>query len=288
MSRDVSSKGALATVLWTASAHGLVDQIADAPYSRELILTLLALIVVVIFIRLNGNWLKHLRNELGNERVDQRSVRAIEQVLDGLAGLVALFVILHIWGVESAFYGALTAVGIIGIILGFAFKDIGANLIAGVMLLFSKDFLVGDAIRVKDVEGRVSAIRLRTTTVERWDGAIAIVPNAVLINEPIVDFSAAARRRVEVQVTLLDGRFVAPATEAMRAIAEAHPRRVEGTPVEVLLQGFDGSSVRMELRLFVPTSDLIPIRDEITRAVEAALRERGIGIGTSTRVELER
>ncbi|NIP34884.1 MAG: mechanosensitive ion channel, partial [Thermoplasmata archaeon] len=80
------------------------------------------------------------------------------------------------------------------------------------------------------------------------DGALVIVPNSMILNEPVVDYSATDKRRVEVKVVLPSTVDIATASEALMDAAESEARRIEGESIDVLLKGFEASIMVLELR----------------------------------------
>lgn len=94
----------------------------------------------------------------------------------------------------------LAGLGIIGFTVGFALQDVMKNFTAGVILLIQKPFSVGEVIGVKEFDGTVLEINLRTTEMKALDGRLVSVPNADVLSNPIVNYTRAERRRVDVSV----------------------------------------------------------------------------------------
>lgn len=94
----------------------------------------------------------------------------------------------------------LAGLGIIGFTVGFALQDVMKNFTAGVILLIQKPFSVGEVIGVKEFDGTVLAINLRTTEMKALDGRLVSVPNADVLSNPIINYTRAERRRVDVSV----------------------------------------------------------------------------------------
>ncbi len=260
--------------------------IDEVPYFWELLFTAVTWIVALLFIRYNKRLFSRLDNELKAVDVQDRSIKALDQIMDFITVVVAVFITLYIWGVDEMLYAALTTVGVIGLMLAFAIKDIAANFISGILLILSKDLLIGDDIEVNGIEGTIEKITIRTTSVRRFDGALVIVPNSMILNEPVVDFSATAKRRVEVKVVLPSTVEIATATEALKEAAENEPRRLEGESIDVLLKGFEASIMNLELRFWVARADLVKVKSDIHGAIQAALDQRGIPLDVPSSIEI--
>ncbi len=96
----------------------------------------------------------------------------------------------------------LAGLGILGFTIGFALQDVMKNFAAGVILLIQRPFHVGETIGVKDYDGTVLEIDLRSTEMRVVDGRIVIIPNADILANPIVNYTRATLRRVDINLSL--------------------------------------------------------------------------------------
>lgn len=260
--------------------------VEDIPYFIELVLTLVVWSTALVFITYNKRLFSKVTTELARMEAEDRSIKALDQIMDFITVVVAIFVTLYVWGVNEMLYAALTTVGVVGLMMAFAIKDIASNFISGILLILSKDLLIGDAIEVDGIEGRVEKIAIRTTTVRRYDGAVVLVPNSLIVNNPVVDLSATDKRRVEVLVVLPSSVDIATMTEGLREAAEGEPRRLPDEPVDVVIKTFEASVVRLELRFWVARQDLISAKTDAHRLIQEALLRRGIVLDVPTSIEM--
>ena len=93
---------------------------------------------------------------------------------------IALMDILNLFGVNL--YGTLLSLGIVGIAVSLAAKDIISNLFSGIILIIGKSIKTGDTIEINKTKGVVQYIHLRTTTIKDDDGIISTIPNSTLTN----------------------------------------------------------------------------------------------------------
>jgi small-conductance mechanosensitive channel len=263
--------------------HTFLD---DVPYFWEMLFTVITWVVAIVFITFNKRLFTKLDKELLAADVHDRSIKALDQMMDFITVVVAVFVTLYIWGVDEMLYAALTTVGVIGLMLAFAIKDIASNFISGILLILSKDLLIGDAIEVNGIEGRIEKITIRTTSVRRYDGALAIVPNSMILNEPVVDFSATDKRRVEVKVVLPSTVDIPTATEALKEAAGRETRRLGDESIDVLLKGFDASIMTLELRFWVSREDLVSAKSDAHGHIQEALSKVDIVLDVPTSIEV--
>ncbi len=109
--------------------------------------------------------------------------------------LLGLVIGLNVLGLETALAGFLAGSGVAAVILGFAFREIGENLLAGLFLAFSRPFNVGDFILSDTLEGEIREIELRYTHIRTADGRDIYIPNAQMFNKPLTNYTRDGLRR---------------------------------------------------------------------------------------------
>jgi small-conductance mechanosensitive channel len=192
-----------------------------------------------------------------------------------LALVVGLIVALSVIGVNV--YSMVAGLGITGLVVGFALKDILENMIAGVLLLLRRPFDLGDFIEVEKFAGTVTNIAIRDTTLRTPDNVEAILPNRLVYTSPILNASAYALRRREVTLVLAYSPDLA---RTLRVILDAvtHAEGVAGgNPPSIWLGSLDESRVMGTLYFWVdtPTHDLLETHSAVVEAIQAAvLREK--------------
>jgi small-conductance mechanosensitive channel len=90
--------------------------------------------------------------------------------------------------------GLVAGLGLTGFALGFALRDVLANLLSGIMLLLYRPFDIGDDIAMDKYSGKIEAIRMRDTVLRDEDGRLIIIPNSKLITEVVVNNSNATKK----------------------------------------------------------------------------------------------
>ncbi len=110
---------------------------------------------------------------------------------------IGLVISLNILGLEKAATSLLAGGGVTAIVIGFAFREIGENLLAGIFLAFSRPFKTGDAIKTEDITGTVQSIELRYTHLRSGDGRDIYVPSSQLFSKPVSNFTRDGLRRFE-------------------------------------------------------------------------------------------
>ncbi|MEO8357504.1 MAG: mechanosensitive ion channel [Chloroflexota bacterium] len=207
------------------------------------------------------------------------------------AGVTHLLAQLMLWSVIVA--GTITAIqrffdvtaflaglGILGFTVGFALQDIMKNFASGIILLLQQPFHVGESIGVKGFDGTVLAIDLRATELRATDGRVVILPNAEVLANPIINYSRANERRVEISLNL--PHTSEPDTVRrilVDAIATVPGFLGDPQPVIVFNSLTDAA---MELNagfwVDVTKNDPVHAKDDVLLKVKSAFKEEGIEI----------
>jgi small conductance mechanosensitive channel len=172
----------------------------------------------------------------------------------------------------------LGSLGFFSIAVGFAFRDILENLLAGILLLFRSPFRMGDEVDIDGTRGTVVEINLRETVIRSYEGRQVLIPNATVYKNPLVVQTGYGAIRSEGTVgvayesDLDDARDV-----AVSALKSAEG--VLGSPPAVVLVGELGAST-VDLQLLFWTAPqqaaVRATRDRALAAVKAALDDAGI------------
>lgn len=180
----------------------------------------------------------------------------------------------------------LAGLGIIGFTVGFALQDVMKNFAAGIILLIQQPFHVGDVIGVNGFDGTVLELNLRTTEMKALDGRIVTLPNADILANPIVNYTRADRRRVELPV----GISYEADTELARKTVLGAIENVPGFVAEPApLVGFSNfGDPAMELKAFfwidARMTDTVSAKDSAFSLVKTALDRQGIEIPLSAKM----
>lgn len=143
-------------------------------------------------------------------------------------------------------------VAALGVGVGFGLQEIVANFISGLIILFERPVRVGDTVTIGDLDGTVSRIQIRATSITDWDNKEIIVPNKQLITEKVVNWTLTESiTRLVLKVGIAYGSDTDKAQEVMMEAVKANPLSLAVPPPSVLFLGFGDSSLDFEIRVFV-------------------------------------
>jgi small conductance mechanosensitive channel len=162
--------------------------------------------------------------------------------------------------------------GIGGVAIGFAFRDVLQNLLAGILILLTRPFRIGDQVRQGDQEGTVEDIWVRATVLRTYDNRRILIPNATLFTDTIEVITAYERRRLQFALTIGNADDIALArTVVVQALREAPGVLAEPLP-EALVTGLGESGVEMVARFWINPPRRREAVDALDGAVEAVKR----------------
>ncbi|NML63589.1 mechanosensitive ion channel family protein [Hymenobacter sp. RP-2-7] len=130
-----------------------------------------------------------LAAKIGAHANDPLLIDFLTQIGRWLLVGIGIILALNILGLSQLVSGMLAGLGLSAFVVGFAFKDIAENFLAGILLAFNRPFSINDTIQIKDMFGRVTHLNLRTTTILTFDGRDISIPNAVVLKEPLINFT---------------------------------------------------------------------------------------------------
>jgi small conductance mechanosensitive channel len=182
----------------------------------------------------------------------------------------------------------LATLGIGSVAIGFAFKDILQNLLAGILLLINRPYRRGDQIVVKDFEGTVEHIESRATLIKTYDGRRVIIPNSDIYTSPVVVNTAYAQRRDDFIVGIGYGDDPVAAIDAFIAAIAAVEGVLADPAPEVLPWALNDSTVDLKARWWADSAraEQVHVRARVVLAIFRAAREHGIDLPFPTQVLL--
>lgn len=210
----------------------------------------IGLVVFIVF------WLigKILRSFV-RQRTQNRDTRNIGLVFGRLSqgGLIILGFLVAATIIFPSFNpaDALATLGIGGVAIGFAFKDILQNFLAGILILITEPFRLDDQIVFKDFEGTVEHIETRATTIRTYDGRRVVIPNAELFTNAVMVNTAYDHRRLQYDIGIGYGDDIARAKDIILETLNSRPEVLEDPKPEALVVELADSTINIRARWWI-------------------------------------
>ncbi|WP_255011165.1 mechanosensitive ion channel family protein [Roseovarius sp. M141] len=199
--------------------------------------------------------------------------------------LIGIYLVLQVAGLTRLAVTVLGGTGLIGIILGLAFREIAENSLASILLSMRNPFRVGDQIRVADHQGIVQNLNMRTTVLLTLDGNHVQIPNAVVFKSIIENFSTNPNRRSEFVVGIGYDDSVLEAQSVIIAALHQHPAVLNDPEPNALVDQLGASTVNIRVQFWFDGKaySVFKIRSALMRQVKQALQNAGISMPDESR-----
>jgi small-conductance mechanosensitive channel len=240
---------------------------------QGLLTVLVTIFIAMWFSRVLENKLMRIDDVNMNLRV------VLSKLLRILLIFIALLIALSAVGLDitmlSVFGGAL-AVG-----LGFGLQRIASNYVSGFIILLDKSMQIGDVLTIDMHYGVVSDLRTRYLVLRKLDGTQVIIPNEMLIINPVINHSFTDHKaRVQMPIQVSYDSDLELAMKLMFDIAQDHPRVLVEPPQTVHVKGFGESGIDLMLTVWIPDPEegSAALQSEINLKIWQAFKAHNISI----------
>ncbi len=262
--------------VWTKVTGWIETAIAMLPNMVVAILVMVLFVVIAKIVR--GVLRKVLARVVQNPQVS----RLLQTLVYVAVVTIGLFTALSVLQLDDAVTSLLAGVGILGLALGFAFQDIAANFVAGILMAIRRPFQEGDIIDSSGITGTVQEVNLRSTIIRQFDGQIVYVPNKDVFGNSITNLYGTGERRVEVACGVsYDDDLQHAKQVAIEAMMDVPGRDPSRKPV-VLYTGFGGSSIDFVVQFWMENDGnhgaYLQAHSDAIMALKAAFDQAGVEI----------
>lgn len=249
----------------------------------------LAFIVFFIFLFIARTIKQMVRRFTQNRRHARNLGLVLGRLAQGTTVLVGLFIALSII-IPSLKAGDLVQLlGISGVAIGFAFRDILQNFLAGILILLTEPFQINDQIVFKEFEGTVENIQTRATTIRTYDGRRIVIPNSELFTNSIIVNTAFDNRRLEYDVGIGYGDNIEQARRLMLEAMDETEGVLKQPEPDAIVVALAESTVNIRARWWIQPprrADALDLQDKVLTAIKNKLVANGIDLAFPTQVIL--
>ena len=233
-----------------------------------------ALIILIIGVLL-ARWIANLTNRGLESRVKEPPMRLlIVRVIRILVLVLTLLVVLDKLGFQIA--PLVAAVGVAGVGVGFAFHGVLANIIAGLSIVFTKPYRVGEYIELLGVQGQVLTIELFSTTLAELDQSRIVIPNHKIVGEILHNYGRI--RQLQMKVGVAYGANLEEVLAVARQVVAADSRVLSEPAAWIGISELGDSSVTLSIQPWVVIADMMTVRTALYQAIVEKFRASKIEI----------
>jgi len=250
----------------------LVELVANAP------LLVLAIAIVLLSLWLGGFASRRMRVLTRISRSNPYMDGLLRSTVKTVIALAGVLVALNLLNATALVSAVLGSAGVVGLVLGFAFKDIAENYVAGVLLSLRQPFAPGDHVRIDSHEGKVVALTSRATVLMTMDGNHLQLPNGLVFKSVLLNYSRNPKRRFDFETNIGARTSWHRAMDAgVAAMAGVDGVLAQPAPSALIRSlANDGAILQFSGWVDQTRNDLGRTRSEAMRRVRKAFREAGI------------
>lgn len=255
---------------------GYYDQIVDL-----LPKIALAILVLVITVYLAQKISQFGKRQLNSRMDDPLLAQFFARVIRWTGLIAGFLIILKIVGLGGAAASLMAGAGITAFIIGFAFKDIGENFLAGILMAFKRPFRIGDVIETGGIVGKITGLNLRDTHLKTFDGKDVYVPNGLIMKNPLFNYTIDGFMRLDFELGL---DYESDLDKATRIIYETL-QKIEDILWDdkaptVVISSLGASTINLTIYFWIDTYDhsvsRLTVKTNAIREVVQALLKGGI------------
>lgn len=168
----------------------------DIPIINNFPVNIVYVLIIILVTYVLTRYITHAMNKMTRFHDDMTAVYLIRDIISAIIYFIALMIILQYFGINLA--GTLLSLGIVGIAVSLAAKDIISNLFSGMILILTRSVKVGDTISINDEKGYIEKISLRSTIIVDDYGVKNNIPNSILTNNEYLLYTKPEKYRVDI------------------------------------------------------------------------------------------
>ncbi len=209
----------------------------------------------------------------------------IARAAGGLVVLCGVYLILRIFGLTQLALTLVGGTGLIGLVLGIAFRDITENFLSSIFLSVQRPFETGDLVEISGVTGYVQQLNMRTTILMTLDGNLTQIPNATVYKTILSNFTTNANRREDFVVGIGYGDAINEAQEIARKVLADHPAVLKDPEPSVLADSLGSATVNLRVYFWLNGREhsWLKVRSSVIRLVKGAFQNRGVSMPDEAR-----
>jgi len=241
-------------------------------------------LVAAFLIYFVGAWLIRrikgiLRRTFERKQTDAAIASFVQSITSIVLTIILIIITVGTLGIDTSSIAALLTGG--GLAIGMALNGTMQNFAGGLMILVFKPFKAGDYIEAQGHAGTVTEVNITSTKLTTTDNRVIIIPNGILSNDVINNYSGRQMRRLDITVGV---EYGSSSTETKALLmdmitADARSLNIEtGAPADpfVALSSLNDSAVEFVIRIWVKSEDYWPLKFELTEQIYNELPKHGI------------
>jgi len=240
-------------------------------YSPKLISALVILFIGIYTIRFINNLVKRI---MIKRNLDPTLSKFLADILIWVLRVLLFVTFISKLGIETSSFVAI--LGAAGLAIGMSLQGSLSNFAGGMLIILFKPFRVGDTIEAQGVTGTVKEIQIFVTKLLTVNNQTIFVPNGVLSNGVITNYSVEGNRRADLVFTISYDTNIKNAKEIVMSVLESHPKVLKIPAPSVMVKDLTDNSIHLAVRPWTKNEDFGIVSSDILEQCKTAFDEAGI------------
>jgi small conductance mechanosensitive channel len=209
----------------------------------------------------------------------------VSRTIGVLVFLGGLYLVFQVAGLTNIAFTIIGGTGLLGLVLGIAFRDITENFLASIFLSVQNPFSAGDLVEINNVTGFVQRMTTRTTILMTPAGNHVQIPNATVYTSIIHNYTSNPNRRIDFTVGIGYDDSISLAQETIRQVLEEHPAILDEPEHLVLVDSLGSATVNLLVFCWIDGTQFsyVKVKSSVIRLVKRALEDTGISMPDEAR-----
>lgn len=202
----------------------------------------------------------------------------VRRIISFLIVMLGAYIFLRMAGLTQFAIAIVSGTGLVGLVVGFAFKDIAENFISSLLLSIQKPFRLGDVIEIEDHIGVVNQVTSRATTLVDFDGNHIQIPNATIYKNVMKNFTANPKMRTHFVVGIGFDASISEAQNLANQVLSKHESILRTPAPQVLVDELGSSTVNLKIYFWInsETTSILKVRSVLQKAILECFEDANI------------
>ncbi len=219
-------------------------------------------------------------------RIQARLLRnVVARTVGVFTFLIGAYIVLRLSGLTQLALTLVGGTGLLGLIIGIAFRDITENFLASIFLSMQRPFRTGDLVEIDGITGYVQQLNVRTTVLMTLNGNLVQVPNSKVYKSNLRNFTTNCNRREEFFIGIGYDDSINDAQEIARQVLANHPAILNDPEPAVLVDSLGQATVNLRIYFWLDGCEhsWLKVRSSVIRLVKRAFQKEGISMPDESR-----
>lgn len=252
---------------------------------QRLPLIVFALVILLVTL-IAARAVQRVSQPVLRRRIENPMLRGVVgNVLVFVVIVIGLYIVLRVAGLSRLAVTMIGGTGLIGLVIGFAFRDIAENFLASLLISVQKPFRIGDTIEVAGYTGLVQKVTTRGTVLMAYDGNYIQIANATVYKSTIRNFTINPKTRLDFVVGIGYDANVTEAQALLLGVVQRHPAVYDDPEPRVFVENLGASSIELHVYFWINIVEFsqFKVRSSVIRQSVAELLKAGVSMPDDNR-----